>query len=483
VVRTADDSDGRGPGLAVVSAQHPLVVLEALRRALDGTGPAVLPRRFDADVATLDGDLLERGSAPVPSIGGILPPGTALVIETSGSTALPKRVALGRDALVASANATYRWLDAASDASGPLAARQWLLALPVEYVAGAQVLVRSIVAGTTPVVLPPGRFDPLVAAEAAESLTAARRYTSFVPAQLGRLAEAAERGDADGSRVRSAIARFDAILVGGQSTPAALRERAAALGWRIVTTYGSSETSGGCVYDGEALPGVGVRVVDGELQLSGPQLASGYVGDEVRTRAAFVVDAGTRWYRTGDAGSVEQGAGAAVGRVAGEDGAPSTSIAASANAPAHAHAPLRVRVSGRLDNVIVSGGEKVLLDRVERAARGVPGYEEAVVVPGPSAEWGQVPVLVVEERGAAAADSGAVPGGRSVEARLVPPVGLEHDVAWIAARAAAREIGRAARPAALVRIRRLPLLASGKPDRREIAALVADLLREPGSID
>src|SRR5690606_23493026 len=113
----------------------------------------------------------------------------------------------------------------------------------------------------------------------------------------------------------------------GQALPEPLRERAADLGIRLVRTYGSSETSGGCVYDGVPLDGVGVRVVDGQLQIAGPQLADGYLGDEALTARAFIRDEhGIRWYRTGDLGLLEDGA---------------------------------VRVHGRADNVIVSGGINV----------------------------------------------------------------------------------------------------------------------------
>ena len=94
-----------------------------------------------------------------------------------------------------------------------------------------------------------------------------------MPAQLQTLLDAEDAG------IHTGLSTFAAVLVGGQAVPAALLARARALGARVVRTYGSSETAGGCVYDGEPLDGVGVRIDAGEVQLSGPTLADGYLGD------------------------------------------------------------------------------------------------------------------------------------------------------------------------------------------------------------
>ncbi len=128
---------------------------------------------------------------------------------------------------------------------------------------------------------------------------------------------------------------------------------------RIVRTYGSTETSGGCVYDGVPLDGVELAIVDDEVRISGPTLADGYLGDPERTAAIFPADAdGTRWYRTGDGGELAGGV---------------------------------LRITGRLDNVIVSGGVNVSLDRVEAAVRGIPGLESAVVIPRTTPGGGRDP--------------------------------------------------------------------------------------------
>ena len=158
------------------------------------------------------------------------------MIETSGSTGPPKRVVLSRDAMRASALATQERL------GGP---GQWVLNLPPTYVAGVQVLYRSVVAGTEP-----------VSRRVRTSCTAGRTYVSLVPTQLHRALEDgsdAQRRWPASTPSSSAVARFDPDV----------RAEAEGTGIRIVQTYGMSETCGGCVYDGRPLDGVEVRIDDG----------------------------------------------------------------------------------------------------------------------------------------------------------------------------------------------------------------------------
>ncbi|WP_217182918.1 AMP-binding protein [Streptomyces sp. AC495_CC817] len=373
-----------------------------------------------ADAATPDElrDALAAALDGGPALGfGMLgdtpdevPDGTAVVIATSGSSGIPKRVALSGEALRAGAEAT----------AARIGAGRWLLALPTGYVAGLQVVVRSLLAGTAPV-----RLDGPFSAESFARTTlpllaeGAPLYTSLVPAQLATLLEAA-----DDVAVRAAVQAYRAILVGGQALPEPLRDRAAELGVRIVRTYGSTETSGGCVYDGVPLDTVAVRTVDGELRIAGPVLADGYLGDEELTDRAFTRDEhGIRWYRTGDLGMVD------------DDGV--------------------VRVHGRADNVIVSGGINISLDRVERIVRRVPGLTGAVVVGIDDARWGEASVIV-SARGEALR--------RSESEQLAQ-----------ARDAVAAEIGAHARPSRLIVVDELDVLASGKPDREAIRRAVAEL--------
>lgn len=372
--------------LVTLSSDDPREVLAGVRAAFDG-GPAL-------GLGMLDDVQVE------------VPQGTAVVIATSGSSGIPKRVVLGADALRASATAT-------ADRIGE---GRWVLALPPGYVAGLQVLVRSLLAGTEPVLLE-GRFSPLAFAEATLMHSSGEPlYTSLVPAQVSTLLDAA-----DDPAVRAAVQQYRAVLVGGQALPEQVRERATDAGMRLVRTYGSSETSGGCVYDGIPLDGVTVREIDGELRIAGPTLATGYLGDGELTARTFVRDAqGIRWYRTGDAGIVDDAV---------------------------------VRVHGRVDNVIVSGGVNISLDRVERIVRGIPGLDRAVVVGVPDARWGETPVIVT-------------PRGPLMRRSDADHLQQARD-------AVAAAIGAPARPARLILVDELAALASGKPDRDAITRLAA----------
>ncbi|HAQ59126.1 MAG TPA: acyl-CoA synthetase, partial [Microbacterium sp.] len=158
-----------------------------------------------------------------------------ILITTSGSTGVPKTVVLTSAALRASATATAARIGEGS----------WLLALPATYVAGLQVLVRATLAGTRPAYLE-GGFSPEAFAMSAARMAPGARYTSLVPAQLATLLDAAATDD----EVRRALLSFERILIGAQAMLPPLRERAESAGVRVVRTYGSSETSGGCVYDG-----------------------------------------------------------------------------------------------------------------------------------------------------------------------------------------------------------------------------------------
>lgn len=383
--------------LVTVSADDPDRLYDMLSEALHG-GPALLPR-----AAVPPEGASEAPGAREAADAAEVPEGTAVVVETSGSTTTPKRVLLSGEALAASARGSDRAL------ALPEGERQWLLCLPAHYVAGVQVLVRSILAGTRPVMDVAAHFDPWRFGRAAEALTAPVRLVSLVPVQLARLWRAAISDPG----LAAVIRRFDRILVGGQALEPSLYEQVSDAGFRVVRTYGASETAGGCVYDGVPFEDVQVRVVEGVLEMAGPVLSDGYLAEPERTARAFREEAGTRWYRTGDLGAVADG---------------------------------QVSVFGRADNVIVSGGEKVLLDAVEACVDRMPGLGDAVVVGVHDDEWGQVPVIVVGE------------GTPLPELSRV-----RHDVVPV--------LGRAAAPAALVTVDALPRLASGKPDRRRIAQL------------
>lgn len=330
-----------------------------------------------------------------------------VVLATSGSSGTPKRVRLPGAALRASGVATAEVLGGHG---------RWVLALPTHHVAGLQVLARSALAGTEPVALDPsapftaGAFAAAVARLGDRSSSAPLRIVSLVPTQLARLVD-------DPTGV-AALRALDVVLLGGAAADPGLLGRARALGPRVVTTYGMSETSGGCVYDGVPLPGVRVRLDgDGRVHLGGPVLADGYVDRPALTAERFVTGAdGSRWFVTDDRG---------VWRDA------------------------RLRVLGRLDDVVVTGGHKVEPRDVESALRRLPAVRDALVLGVPDAEWGQRVAAVLVPTGAA-----------------LPLEELR--------RALAPGLPRHAVPRQVVWRDSIPLLESGKPDRAAARALLAD---------
>ncbi|HSK61337.1 MAG TPA: o-succinylbenzoate--CoA ligase [Actinomycetospora sp.] len=346
--------------------------------ALGGDGPAVLPPG--------PGDPAPPGELTAPVDDAV-----AAVVITTGSTGAPKAVLLPAASLRASADATSTRL-------GPPG--RWLLALPAHHVAGLQVLLRSAHAGTPAAAMDlRDGFRP--EAFAAATADAGAAYTSLVPTQLVRLLDA-------GGAALDALRSFTAVLLGGAAADPVLLVRARTAGVRVVTTYGMSETCGGCVYEGRPLEGVTVTLEeDGRIRLGGATLAAGYRGAVPDAdRGAFTPDG----FRTNDLGAWRP------------DG--------------------RLEVLGRADDVIVTGGEKVAPATVERALLAQDGVREACAVGLPDAEWGaRVVVAVVGD-------------------------GLDAD----ALRAAvAPTLGRAA-PRAVAVLDALPLRGIGKPDRAAVRA-------------
>ena len=387
---SAPTQDALHPHAVMLSADEPAdpqEILRAFERSLTGDLPNSARDNQDPRGQTED------------------PESLALVVGTSGSTGTPKQTALSVRALRASARATERFFaDCPSSGSAKQrrvvseAPAQWLLALPAHYVAGAQVLARSVLAGTTPVVaasITDGvSFTPEVFLNAAERLSCARRFVSLVPTQVHKLLEAAEASPALGSEIYDALGQFTGILLGGAPASASLLAAARELGLNVVTTYGSAETAGGCVYSGVALPGVRLRVIPedagladspvvagaeaaGRIWLGGEHLASGYLGDSARTASHFFVDAhGCRWYRTDDYGSLVPPAP----NTPEDDGAPALSVL------------------GRSDDVIITGGVKVSSHAVAAVLESHPAVREAAVAGVPDARWGAAVIAAVTLR-------------------------------------------------------------------------------------
>jgi O-succinylbenzoic acid--CoA ligase len=386
-------------------------LLDALAAALDGSGPAILPldpglppaRVADllhaftpATVETLDGEQRWRpddSRPPAPGTGADLPDGTAVVIATSGSTGEPKGAQLSADALLASARASLDRIGA-----GP--GTRWLCPLPTGHIAGLGVLVRSIVSGTAPVVVE--RLDP-----AQRNLAAfGCGYVSLVPAQLRRMLDAG-----------AGLSAFDAILLGGAAIPSGVLTGARAAGARVITTYGMSETCGGCVYNGLPLDGVRARIGPRRrIQITGPVLFSGYRNRPDLTGQALGDDG---WFTTSDLGEVDEAG--------------------------------HLSVHGRADEMINTGGHKVAPAEVAAILESVPGVREAAVFGEPDSHWGERVTAVV------------------VPASFANPPRLEELRA-----AVRRKLPAHAAPRALLIVRAMPLLPSGKPDLATLRGLGRD---------
>ena len=438
-------------------ALHPHAVILS---ADEPANPQEILRAFER---SLTGDLpnsARNGQDPLGQTED--PESIALVVGTSGSTGAPKQTALSMRALRASARATERFFADYPSAGSAKPQRatsevpaQWLLALPAHYVAGAQVLARSVLAGTTPVVaasITDGvSFTPEVFLNAAERLSCARRFVSLVPTQVHKLLEAAEASPALGSEIYDALGQFTGILLGGAPASASLLAAARELGLNVVTTYGSAETAGGCVYSGVALPGVRLRVVPedagladspvvagaeaaGRIWLGGEHLASGYLGDSARTASHFFVDAhGCRWYRTDDYGSL---------------------VPPAPNTPEDGGAPA-LSVLGRSDDVIITGGVKVSSHAVAAVLESHPAVREAAVAGVPDARWGAAVIAAVTLRN--------LPGHYGADAA---------ETARQLQQLCGARLGAAGVPKVVRIVPDFPATSTGKPDRLAIYSML-----------
>ncbi|HYU91913.1 MAG TPA: class I adenylate-forming enzyme family protein [Actinomycetota bacterium] len=265
-----------------------------------------------------------------PGSGRPVGDGVALVVHTSGTGGVPKLVLFDRPAIDAAVASSTLALDASPH-------DRWLCCLPLAHVGGLLVLLRSVLLGA-PVTVHP-RFDPRAVAAEADAA-----FVSLVPTMLVRLLDA----DAD-------LSHFRAILVGGAAVPAWVADRARAEGANVIETYGLTESCGGVVYDGRPLPGTEVRIDgNGGIQLRGPTVMRGYLDDPEATARAFT-DGG--WLRAEDGGWID-GQG-------------------------------MLRVAGRLDDLINTGGEKVWPEEVEAVLHDHPGIVDVAIVGRPDPEWGQ----------------------------------------------------------------------------------------------
>lgn len=314
------------------------MLLPALERVLDGRDPALVALAAGGD---RESEALRAGLR----VGEAIDDDVALVAATSGTTGTPKGALLTAASLRASATATHDRL------GGP---GSWLLAVPPHHIAGVQVLVRSVLAGTTPVEMdvtkPSKGFDITELPRAVRALGSGRRYTSLVAAQLAKaLAHPA---------AAAGLAELDAVLLGGGPAPRPVLDAAAAAGITVVRTYGMSETAGGCVYDGLPLDGVRLRVADGRIIVGGATVAKGY-----RNPVDPDPFAQPGWFTTDDLGALD------------DRGV--------------------LTVLGRADDAISTGGLTVLPQPVEAALCAHPAVSDCAVFGVPDARLGQRVVAAI----------------------------------------------------------------------------------------
>lgn len=375
--------------------EGPARLLPALAAALDGTGPAIAP--IPTVSATTSNDYVMSLLAAVRCDDGsaLESDEVALVVPTSGSTGSPRGV------LLTAGQATAMTSAVQGDA-----APQWIAALPVTSMGGLNVLVRALATGRDPLVVPSiggaGPFTPEAFAATVDDAVSRSSdvRTALVPAQLARLLA----DDAGIDALRSCAS----ILVGGAATRGSLLSSAEDLGIAVTTTYGATETAGGCVFDGRPLPGVSVHAgPDGRLVITGPSVALGYRGEPELSAAVFAGGA----FHTSDLGEVLP------------DGT--------------------VRVLGRADDVIIVRGVNVSPLAVEHVVSDLPDIRMAAAVAGVDA--GGDPAVhafvVVREKAPAVEDA------------------IRQQVT--------ERLGPHARPI-VHRVDRLPHLPNGKVDRRTL---------------
>ena len=314
-----------------------------------------------------------------------VPSPVALVVTTSGSSGDSKEVGITAKALLASAKASNTYL-------GANFGQVWSLLLPLTHVAGINVLVRSLELGTTPIDLRSAKEFPKA------------DFTAIVPTQLFR----ALNGD---TKLLEHLQNCQAVLVGGAALPEAISRSAADAGIKLITTYGMTETCGGCVYNGTPIAGVEVETSNGMIKIKSPTIAYSYLNDEQAWVNSFV----DGWFVTNDLGEFVDG---------------------------------KLIVYGRADDIIISGGEKISLSAVERALDGKFKENEFAAFSIPDAEWGNA--LYV-----------AIAGDREVST---------HEIASHLEQA----LGVVAKPKGFLILSELPMIGVGKVDQKALAQAVLE---------
>lgn len=314
-----------------------------------------------------------------------VPEKIALVISTTGSSGVKKDVGLSPSALLSSARASNKFL-------GAEFGNTWSLLLPLNHVAGINVLVRSLELGTEPINLV-GHTGEYPRAD----------FTAIVPTQLYK----ALNGNTD---LLEHLKSAKAVLIGGAALTPQLHLDAEKAGINVVTTYGMTETAGGCVYNGQALDGVELSVSqDGHISIKGSTLATTYLGAESLWETTFK----DGWFTTSDLGRIENE---------------------------------KLIVEGRNDDVFVTGGENLSIAAIERALHAHFPHKNFAALAIEDAQWGQALHIAIAGPG--------FPGESDISDYLV------------------EYFGSAAKPKGFLQLPELPLIGIGKVDKAALKVLL-----------
>lgn len=329
------------------------------------------------------------GTGPALSFGPMtqshVPTSVALVVASSGSTDGSKEVGITAKAILSSAKASNEFL-------GAKFGQVWSLLLPLTHVAGINVLVRSLELGTTPIDLREATDFPKV------------DFTAIVPTQLFR----ALNGD---TQLLEHLKNCQAVLVGGAALPEAISKSAADAGINIVTTYGMTETCGGCVYNGSPISGVEVDTSNDTIKIKSPAIAHSYLNDEQAWKDSFV----DGWFVTSDLGAFVDG---------------------------------KLTVFGRADDIIISGGENISLSAVESALQKNFTKNEFAAFSVPDAEWGNaLHVAIAGEH----------------------PISTHEITSYLE-----QSLGVVAKPKGFLVLSALPMIGVGKVDQKALAQAVLE---------
>jgi len=279
---------------------------ENIASALDGTGPALSTSEISID--KIDQDI-------------------ALVVNTSGSTGSTKLVAISKSALISSANASNKFLGAGIGDT-------WSLLLPTTHIAGLNVIIRATVLGTR--VIDNRNTTSYQDAD----------FVSIVPTQLYKAVN-------KDPKLLEHLNAAESVLVGGSHLDLKLKKEAETKHVKIVTTYGMTEMSGGCVYSQKPLEGVEFKLsTEGLIQLAGPMMATGYIDNQGKINPFTDND----WFTSSDIGEINNGL---------------------------------LKVIGRTDEIIISGGENISLVFVESEIKKIYPDSEIIVFSLPDDKWGE----------------------------------------------------------------------------------------------